>query len=102
MPASPTRWARLSVEASISQPEQGRYRVYSHAPPGDFASFEAALAFAEATLRDEVRQRAEDAGAGEFEIRIRRTDKTAEIDGRETIIESLVRAVATGRPNIAG
>ncbi len=93
---------RVTVEASIAQPEQGRYRVYSHLAPGDFASFEAALAFAEATLRDEAGRRAEDAGAGEFEIRLGRTDKTADIEGKQTIIESLVRAVATGRPNIAG
>ena len=92
---------RVVVEASIAQPEQGRYRVYSHAAPGDFANFDAAFAFAEATLREEARQRAEDAGAGEFEIRIGRTDKTADIEGKRTIIESLVQAVATGRPKIA-
>lgn len=93
---------RVVVEASIAQPEQGRYRVYSHTAPADFADFDAALDFAETTLREEVRQRAEEAGAGEFEIRIGRTDKTADIEGKQTIIESLVRAVATGRPNIAG
>lgn len=93
---------RVTVEASISQPEQGRYRVYSHLAPGDFASFDTALAFAETTLSEEVRQRARQAGAAEFDIRVSRTDKTANIEGRETIVESEVRAVATGRPTIAG
>ena len=91
---------RVAVEASISQPEQGRYRVYSHVAPGDFASFDAALAFAETTVREEVRQRARDAGASEFQVRLTRDDKTADIEGRQTIIESQVRAIAAGRPTI--
>lgn len=92
---------RVRVEASISQPEQGRYRVYSHTAPKDFASFEDAYGFAEAVLTSEVRVRAGQAGAGDVEIRLSRNDKTATIEGKQEIIESQVVAVAAGRPNIA-
>jgi len=93
---------RVSIEASISQPEQGRFRVYSHAAPRDFANFEAALAYAETVLTEDVRQRVREAGAREFDIRTSRIDKTAMIEGKKTLIESQVTAVATGRPDITG
>lgn len=92
---------RVVAEASIVQPEQGRFRVYSHLAPATFSGFDEAVAFAENALSEEAGQRARQAGAGEFKIRVTRSDKTAEIEGKPTIVESVVRAVATGRPRIA-
>ena len=93
---------RVIAEASISQPEQGRYRVYSSQAPRDFAKLDDAAGFAETILRDEARAGALDAGAGDIEIRINRDDKTAVIEGKEQLIETLIRATASGRPQITG
>ena len=93
---------RVTAEASISQPEQGRYRVYSSQAPRDFAKLDDAAGFAEAILRDEARAGALDAGAGDIEIRINRDDKTAVIEGKEQLIETLIKATASGRPQITG
>ena len=91
---------RVTAEASISQPEQGRYRVYSSQAPRDFAALEEAAGFADTILRDEARAGALDAGAGEIEIRVNREDKTAVIEGKEQVIETIMRATASGRPQI--
>ena len=93
---------RVIAEASISQPEQGRYRVYSSQAPRDFAKLDDAAGFAETILRDEARAGALDAGAGDIEIRVNRDDKTAVIEGKEQLIETLIRATASGRPQITG
>ena len=92
---------RVVAEASIVQPEQGLFRVYSHLGPASFRQFDDAFAFAEQTLSEEAGARARQAGAADFKVRVDRTDKTAEIEGKPTIVESQVRAVATGRPRIA-
>ena len=75
---------RVTAEASISQPEQGRYRVYSSQAPRDFAKLDDAAGFAETILREDARAGAIEAGAGDIEIRIGRDDKTAVIEGKKT------------------
>ena len=93
---------RVTMEASISQPEQGRYRVYSSQAPRDFAKLDEAVGFADTILRDEARAGALEAGAGDIEIRVHREDKTAVIEGKEQVIETLLKATASGRPQITG
>ncbi len=92
---------RVSVEASISQPSEGLFRVYSTAAPRDFLSMEAAVSFAEGALSEEARDQARDAGAGDIEIKFDRVDKMATIEGQDMLVESKLTATAAGRPRIA-
>jgi N-methylhydantoinase A/oxoprolinase/acetone carboxylase beta subunit len=92
---------RVTVEASIAQPEPGRYRAYSSESPRDFPSLGEALSFAETSLAEEARRRAVEAGAEAIEIKLARADKTATIEGEEIFLESRLTATASGRPSIA-
>ncbi len=95
---------RISRNALITQPEEGRYRVFltgGTGKPQDFVSLDKALEEAEDRLGTDVRQAAEDAGAADISVKFTRADKTAEIEGRQTLIESQITATASGRPRVA-
>ena len=95
---------RITRDALITQPEEGRYRIFlsaSDSKPQDFPSLDTALGEVHTHLDNEVRHAAESAGAGEISVKFTRADKTAEIEGKTTLIEAQVSATASGRPRIA-
>ena len=65
------------------------------------AAVKAALAAAEARIRENVAGRAEDAGTDAAEIAVTREMKTSVVEGQRMFIEARLVAVATGRPRIA-
>ena len=92
---------RVTVEASITQPEPGRFRAYLVDAPGDFPSLEAAVAFVRTALTAEARRQAVEAGAGDIEIKFGAETKTAAIEGHDVFLEARLTATASGRPRIA-
>ncbi len=92
---------RVFAQASISQPEQGVFQVFGTGLSERFTEIDKAFAHVEDTLRAEAHRKAVEAGAGEIKIRVERKDKTANVEGQDVLIESVVTATASGRPRIA-
>ncbi len=92
---------RIRVTGTITKPDEGRFRVFAGAGPRDFPDLESATAHARSVLEAEARKGAADAGAGEVDVSIEQRDTVAVIEGRETLVESTVTAIASGRPRFA-
>ncbi|MGD9914302.1 MAG: hydantoinase/oxoprolinase family protein, partial [Rhizobiaceae bacterium] len=92
---------RVAVEALVTQPKEGLFRVAIGAHVQDFMSEEAALASAEAEARRLAAQRSDEAGADTAEVEVAFDLKTATVEGQRTFIEGRVIATAAGRPRIA-
>lgn len=91
---------RIRREATITCPTEGVYRVFAGAEPSDYPSLEAAVSVARDALDARAREDAGTAGADDVEIGFEREDRTAVVEGRETLVESRLAAVATGRPRL--
>ena len=92
---------RVSVEAQVSQPVEGLFRVLSPDGIVDFRNEAAALAEAERVVRHAIAGKAREAGASDAEISVERDFRTATVEGRRSFIEAIVTATASGRPRIA-
>ena len=92
---------RVRATGTIVRPDDGLYRVFAGRRPRDFPDLEAATAHARRLLEAQARQESIDAGAGEVNVSFERRDRTAVVEGRETLVESTVVAVASGRPRFA-
>ncbi|WP_315919148.1 hydantoinase/oxoprolinase family protein [Mesorhizobium sp. SP-1A] len=92
---------RVSVEARVSQPREGLFRVSSGDTIRDFTEEEPALAAAEADIRAIVVERARSAGTDEAEIDIARDIRASTVEGQRMFIEAHIVATASGRPRIA-
>src|SRR5690606_11800718 len=92
---------RVSVEAQVSQPQPGLYRVSSGEGIADFASEEEALAAAEQAARQAVALKAAQAGADTVEIAVSRDIRAAVVEGDRAFVEAFVVATASGRPRQA-
>lgn len=92
---------RQRVTGLVSSPGEGRF--VAHLPSGNtmFAHRDEALAALEAALSDEVRDRAERAGAADVQLTATRDIREAEIEGRMMFIEATVTVTAAGRPRVA-
>ena len=92
---------QVQAAGTITKPDDGLYRVFAGASPRDFPDLEIATAHARGMLEARARQDAIDAGAGEVDLSFERHDKVAVVEGHETLVESTVVAVASGRPRFA-
>lgn len=92
---------RVQATGTITRPDDGLYRVFAGAGPRDFPDLEAATVHARHVLEAQVRQDAIDAGAGEVNLSFECCDSVAVVEGRETLVERTVTAVASGRPRFA-
>ena len=92
---------RIRARGTITKPDDGQYRVFAGARPRDFPALDTATAHARKTLESQARQDAVDAGAGEVDVSFEHHDGIAVVEGRETLIERTVTAVASGRPRFA-
>ncbi len=92
---------RVAVEAHVSQPREGLFRVQAGPSLSDFTDEASALAQAEAETRHQAFRLASDAGAADAHVEIVRDLKVATIEGNRTFIEATVTSIATGRPRIA-
>lgn len=92
---------RVSVNASISPTESDYFRLYYTGEPLDFKTFDEAVAKAEELLTVEGTEKAVEAGARDIQVKFDRRDNIALIQGREMLVESLLKLSAYGRPRIA-
>ncbi|MCP1334805.1 hydantoinase/oxoprolinase family protein [Futiania mangrovi] len=94
---------RVAVDALVTQPEEGLFRIHVDGTPEDFPSLETAAAEAEARAATLARGRAREAGSGDVETRTEREDVVAHLDGGlVSFVEARIRVTAFGRPRIAG
>lgn len=91
----------VSAPATISQPNEGRFRVAVGEEVRDFTSEKEALKFAETRLRELVGKLAIRAGTDSAEIEIKRDIRVATIEGQRMFVEAQFVAAASGRPRIA-
>jgi hypothetical protein len=89
------------VEAHISQPVEGLFRVMAGEVVKDFQIEEESIAFAEGVLKHQVRQLAVEAGTDEANISIARDVSAATVEDQRKFIEAVLIATAAGRPRIA-
>ncbi|MER9593157.1 hydantoinase/oxoprolinase family protein, partial [Mesorhizobium australicum] len=92
---------RVSVEARVSQPKEGLFRLASGETVRDFLDEATAIAAAEADVRVIAAQRARDAGTDGAEIEVATEFRVSTVDAQRMFIEAHVVAVASGRPRIA-
>ena len=92
---------RVRAAGTITRPDDGIYRVFAGAGPRDFPDLERAAAHARSVLEEQARRDAIDAGAGGVDLSFERDDSVAVVEGRETLVESTLTAVASGRPRFA-
>lgn len=92
---------RVSLEAHISQPVEGLFRVMAGEAVQDFQLEEDSIAFAESTLKDQVQRLALEAGTDEPHITIIRKISAATVEDQRKFIEAILIATASGRPRIA-
>ena len=92
---------RVHATGTIAKPDEGLYRVFAGASPRDFPDLETATAHARSMLEAKVRKDAVDAGAREVDLSVEQRDDVAVVEGRETLVERTVTAVASGRPRFA-
>ena len=89
---------RIQAAGTIATPDDGLYRVFAGASPRDFPDLAAATSHARSMLEAQARKGAIDAGAGEVDLSIEQHDDVAVVEGRETLVERTIIAVASGRP----
>lgn len=92
---------RVSVEARVSQPKEGLFRVAAGDTIRDFPSEAAAMELAETEIRAAAAERAREAGAADANVDLLRDIRTATVEGQRTFIEAILTATAAGRPRIA-
>jgi len=92
---------RMAAETTVSQPEEGIFRLLAGSEIVDFRQEAEAMAAAEVHVRALVAARAEEAGAEAARIEVSHELRTSMIRDRRMFIEAHVVAVATGRPRIA-
>jgi N-methylhydantoinase A/oxoprolinase/acetone carboxylase beta subunit len=93
---------RVTVEARISQPKEGLFRMAVGELIRDFGNEGDAIAVATAEIRRRVAEKALEAGAGDAEVEISSDIKAASVEGQRSFIEATLLATAAGRPRIAG
>jgi N-methylhydantoinase A/oxoprolinase/acetone carboxylase beta subunit len=92
---------RVSVEARVSQPTEGVFRLSCDSGVRDFDEEEPAIAAAEAEVRELAEKRAAEAGAAAARISVSKEFRVSTIEGHRMFIEAEIVAVASGRPRIA-
>lgn len=92
---------RMSVQARVSQPQVGLFRLNAGTRQDDFDSEEEALAAAEAHISAVAGALAERAGTDHARVEIARDIKVATVEGQRILVEAVVVATATGRPRVA-
>lgn len=85
----------------VTAPAPGRFRAHLPDGPQDFADADAAMACLELALRQEAAEAAERAGVADAELGVRRERRTAEIEGRQVLVEAEIVVEASGRPRVA-
>jgi N-methylhydantoinase A/oxoprolinase/acetone carboxylase beta subunit len=92
---------RVMVEALVSQPEEGVFRLSCGETMVDFDEEEPAIAAAEKEAYAVAATRALEAGTDNAEIDVATEFHVSTVEGRRMFVEARVVATASGRPRIA-
>jgi N-methylhydantoinase A/oxoprolinase/acetone carboxylase beta subunit len=92
---------RVTVEARVSQPKEGLFRVAVGEIMRDFRSEAEAMADAEAEIRRRAAEKAIAAGASDAQVGVSHDMRAATVEGQRSFIEAILLATAGGRPRIA-
>ncbi|HEY4192456.1 MAG TPA: hydantoinase/oxoprolinase family protein [Mesorhizobium sp.] len=92
---------RVTVEARVSQPREGLFRLSSGETVRDFREEEPAIAAAREDVRAIAASRAKEAGTDNFEIEVTCEYHVSTVQDQRMFIEAHIVAVASGRPRIA-
>jgi N-methylhydantoinase A/oxoprolinase/acetone carboxylase beta subunit len=92
---------RVSAAATVSQPQEGLFRLSSDDHIRDFLDENKALEAAEQHVRARATERAVLAGTDTAELAVARDVRTATVEGQRKFIEAHIVATASGRPRIA-
>ncbi|MBO6717774.1 MAG: hydantoinase/oxoprolinase family protein [Rhizobiaceae bacterium] len=92
----------IRIEAIVTQPEEGRFRLSVGDHVEDFGSEDAAIEAAATLARSEALETARAAGAGECHVETDTQVDAPDIEGQRKFVEARIRATAQGRPRIAG
>ena len=90
------------AEAIITPIGTARFRAHTAQGVETFGDLEAAADWALQQVESRARELAEEAGAGEIEVRSERRDKVVEEGGLKVFFESRISATAFGRPAAVG
>jgi N-methylhydantoinase A/oxoprolinase/acetone carboxylase beta subunit len=91
-----------TVEALITQPSEGHFRLHIASGVEDFSDLESAAARAIEAAQAQAEAQARRAGAAELQVSVSRKDKVVrEKGGLAIFIESRIAATAFGRPRLA-
>jgi N-methylhydantoinase A/oxoprolinase/acetone carboxylase beta subunit len=89
------------VSVLVSVPSKKTFRVLAATEGTDFTTLEKAIEFANAFARNTAISQATEAGGEHIEVTLHRKDASYHTDlGEEILIESIITAVATGRPKL--
>ena len=89
---------RVVERATITQPTRGQFRVHLAGAGDDTGDLEPALERATRMLSDRVAERAELAGAATVDLEVDVEQKTAEVGGKELLVEATVTVTGSGPP----
>jgi N-methylhydantoinase A/oxoprolinase/acetone carboxylase beta subunit len=92
---------RVSVEARVSQPSEGVFRLSSGETVRDFDEEGPAIAAAKSDVRTIAASRAAEAGTDNAEVEVTCEFHVSTVQDQRMFIEAHVVAVASGRPRIA-
>jgi N-methylhydantoinase A/oxoprolinase/acetone carboxylase beta subunit len=84
--------------------EASQFRVHLSGGVKDFRTLEESVAFAQATIPDELKAKAVQAGAAQVELKVVREDRTAPVKGNwgtEVHLSTELTFTAVGRPSLA-
>ncbi len=91
----------MNVDATISSPSEDRFRVHLPEEIVDFSSLEDAVSHAKGVLKNLALQRATQAGGRNIDVDFKREDNIVHgFGGHKTFLESKLKAIAVGRPNL--
>ncbi|MEX0955279.1 MAG: hydantoinase/oxoprolinase family protein [Rhizobiaceae bacterium] len=93
---------RITVEAIVTEPEEGRFRLSVAEHVEDFRTEDEAIAAATRLAREQALHNARLAGAGECHADVATEVEAATVEGQRKFIEARIHATAQGRPRIAG
>ncbi len=85
----------------VTSPSEGKFRVHLIDGPQDFGDQTSALTLLETVLRKKAVCDAQDAGAADIQVTIKRDVRTAGVESRQVFIEAELTVEASGRPRVA-
>ncbi|MBO6724861.1 MAG: hydantoinase/oxoprolinase family protein [Rhizobiaceae bacterium] len=92
---------RITVEALVTQPAEGRFRLTVGEHVEDFSTEDAALDAASARASELALSRAAEAGAAECHVETDTDIVSATVEDQRKFVEARVSAIAQGRPRVA-